>query len=110
MTNSGSWQKYLPLSLLIPAAIIAIEISEPGAVLGGGDFPFLDTPSYAEGKLSLWTENGSYPGFERLPRLPFITFSYLLSFTGITSEIVSKAMVLSGFLAASFSSISCTHR
>ena len=103
MTNSGSWQKYLPLSLLIPAAIIAIDISEPGAVLGGGDFPFLDTPSYAEGKLSLWTENGSYPGFERLPRLPFIAFSYLLSFTGITSEIVSKAMVLSGFLAASFS-------
>ncbi|HJS81688.1 MAG TPA: hypothetical protein VJ742_02510, partial [Nitrososphaera sp.] len=103
MTNSDSWQKYLPLSLLIPAVIIAIEISEPGAVLGGGDFPFLDTPAYAEGKLSLWTENGSYPGFERLPRLPFITLSYLLSFIGITSEIVSKAMVLCGFLAASFS-------
>ncbi len=94
--------RYLFLLLLIPLFFIAYPLIQPGISITG-DFPYLDTGHYAANRLWMWVERGSTDGFDFASRIPIIGLFYLLSFVGVSSELATKAMVLSGFLLSSFS-------
>jgi hypothetical protein len=68
-----------------------------------GDFPFIETSLDNYRSVSTWIDYGSYYGFETLPRYPIIALGNYLSTMNIGPEIVSKSLVVLGFLAASFS-------
>ena len=69
----------------------------------GGDFPFADTGDYAFDKLWLWVEKGSYANFEVVSRFPIIALWYILNLLAIDSGVISRIMIVLGFLASSFS-------
>lgn len=95
-------ERHMYFVLLIPLFLIAYDFAKPGISIAG-DFPYLDTPDYAYGRLWLWIEKGSIDGFEFVSRFPIIGLMYILSYIGINSELASKAMVLLGFALSSFS-------
>lgn len=68
-----------------------------------GDFPSLDTGHFAAEKLWLWIEKGSTYSFESLSRYPVIGLWYILSFLSLDSAIITKSIVILGFLLASTS-------
>lgn len=98
----GMVERYLFLLLLIPLFFRAYPLIQPGISITG-DFPYWDTGNYAANRLWMWVERGSIDGFEFVSRFPIIGLFYLLSFVGVSSELATKAMVLSGFLLSSFS-------
>jgi hypothetical protein len=96
--------KYTFVFLLLPALFIAYPLFGFGTgVSMGGDFPFADTGDYAADKLWLWVEKGSYANFEVISRFPIIALWYLLNIVSIDSTVVSRVMIVFGFLASSFS-------
>jgi hypothetical protein len=69
----------------------------------GGDFPFADTGDYAFDKLWLWVEKGSYANFEVVSRFPIIGLWFILNLLAIDSVIMSKLLIILGFVISSFS-------
>jgi hypothetical protein len=94
--------RHMYLLMIIPILFVASPLSSPGIILTA-DFPVLDTSSYAAGKLWVWTEKGSVPALETISRFPIIGAWFVLSLIGISSETISKFMIILGFLLASFS-------
>jgi hypothetical protein len=90
------------LLLFIALFISAYPLLEPGISIGG-DFPYLDTGSYAYDKLWIWLEKGGVAIYEGISRFPITSLWYILSFINIDASIASKIMILMGFALASFS-------
>ena len=95
-------RKHLYLFLLIPLLFIVYPLTAPGIPITL-DFPSLDTSDYASGKLWVWTEKGSLPALETIPRFPIIGLWFVLGIIGMNSAIISKLLVIMGFFIASFS-------
>src|SRR5919112_975338 len=98
----GFLSRRLYLLLLVPLFFIAYPLASPGIPVTA-DFPYLDTSDYSSGKLWVWTEKGSVPALETVPRFPIIGLWYVLDFLGANSELISKFMIIMGFFIASFS-------
>jgi hypothetical protein len=96
--------KYTFVFLFLPVLFIAYPLFGFGpGVSTGGDFPFADTGDYAVDKLWLWVEKGSYANFEVISRFPIIALWYILNFFALDSAVISRIMIVFGFLASSFS-------
>ena len=98
----GLLVNHLYLVLLVPLIFIIYPMLSPGIIMFG-DFPFIETSLDNYRSLSTWLDYGSYYGFETLPRYPIIALGNYLSTMNIGPEIISKSLVVLGFLTASFS-------
>ena len=88
--------------LFIPIIFIIYPLAIPGIPITL-DFPSMDTSDYASGKLWVWTEKGSLPALETITRFPIISLWFALGYIGLNSALVSKFLIVLGFLIASFS-------
>src|SRR5919197_267978 len=93
---------HMYLLLFIPLLVIAYPLAKPGIIIDQ-DFPSLDTSDYSSGKLWTWTEKGSVPALETISRFPIIGLWYIMGFIHIGSDLISKLIILSGFLLSSLS-------
>jgi len=95
--------KHSYLLLLIPVIIIALPLLKPGSIIGDGDFPFTHNALAPDKILSTWIDFGSRNASEVLSRYPLIVIGLALQLMNISSEVISKLMIISGFLVSSFS-------
>jgi hypothetical protein len=89
------------LLLLIPLFFIVYPLTAPG-VVDATDFPFPNTLKVPQ-VFWMWMENGSYNSFEVVTRFPIIGTLYFFAILGVTPDVLSKLMIILGFLGASFS-------
>jgi hypothetical protein len=94
--------KHLYVFLVVPLIFILVPLTNPGIPITL-DFPTFDTSDYAPGKLWVWTEKGSLPALETISRFPIIGLWFVLGMIGIDSVLISKFMIILGFIIASFS-------
>ena len=104
-----SFTTLLFLLLIVPVFFIAYPLLvKPGTILGG-DFPYAET-TYNSFKTIRWTwiENGIFNSSEIIPRYPIIGLLHIFASVNITSDIISKLMIIFGFFACSISFYFCS--
>jgi hypothetical protein len=94
---------HLYIVLLVPLFFIAYQLLlVPGISIGNGDLPYLDT-LYGFKKLWMWVDHGSYHNLEFLPRFPITGLFVIVQLLGVSSDVISKLLIILGFFVASFS-------
>jgi hypothetical protein len=92
------------ITLLIPIFFVAYPLLlVPGIPIGNGDLPYLETSLYGFKTIWMWVEYGSYHNLEALPRFPIVGLFLILQLLGVTPDLISKLLIISGFFTASFS-------
>ncbi|MBV9175755.1 MAG: hypothetical protein JO297_01810 [Nitrososphaeraceae archaeon] len=109
VATSGVFQKSLKqillyILLLLPLSFIAYPLLlKPGSIMSG-DFPYTDTYSNAFKTIKwTWIQGGIFSAFEILARYPMIGLFHILSLLNISSDIITKLMIILGFFTASIS-------
>ncbi|MGH9975476.1 MAG: hypothetical protein ACRD8Z_06530 [Nitrososphaeraceae archaeon] len=95
------------LLLMIPSLFVLYPFLGPGDILTG-DFPALHNAIYPSKLLHTWIDFGSHNNFEILPRYPLIAAGHVLTLIQVSSELISRFMLISGFLLSSFSFYFCS--
>jgi len=97
------FMNHLYIVLLVPLLFIAYQLLfVPGVSIGNGDLPYLDT-LYGFKKLWMWVDHGSYHNSEFLPRFPLAGLFVIVQLLAVSSDLISKLLIISGFFVASFS-------
>jgi len=94
---------HLYIVLLIPLFFVGYYLLfVPGVSIGNGDLPYLDT-LFGFKKLWMWIDQGSYHNLEFLPRFPIAGLFIIGQILTLSSDQISKLLIISGFFVASFS-------